>query len=142
MDPIEQEIGKPFVQPRRLDAVRFLRIVLTFFRPDVLRAARSGSFLPPVSRFHSSNVSFEIFPSTRSCANLRLCAWLLNGIGVGYSISDNGDSAGPDRTAPFGLNLEPWHGQSQVRSASFQATTQPMCVHVADRSVVAPLSSR
>jgi hypothetical protein len=41
---------------------------------------RSGSFLPPVSRFHSSKVSFEIFPSTRSCANLRRCAWLLNGM--------------------------------------------------------------
>ena len=26
-------------------------------------------------------VSFEIFPSTRSCANFRRCAWLLNGIG-------------------------------------------------------------
>jgi hypothetical protein len=33
---------------------------------------RSGSFLPPVSRFHSSKVSFEIFPSTRSCANAPL----------------------------------------------------------------------
>ena len=33
---------------------------------------RSGSFLPPVSRFHSPNVSFEIFPCTRSWANLRL----------------------------------------------------------------------
>src|SRR4029453_7270120 len=41
---------------------------------------RSWSFLPPVSRFHSSKVSFEIFPSTRSCANLRRCAWLLNGM--------------------------------------------------------------
>src|SRR6187402_2554469 len=26
---------------------------------------RSGSFLPPVSRFHSSKVLFEIFPCTR-----------------------------------------------------------------------------
>src|SRR2546427_212490 len=40
----------------------------------------SGSFLPPVSRFHSSKVSFEIFPFTRSSANLRRCAWLLNGM--------------------------------------------------------------
>ena len=45
---------------------------------------RSGSFLPPVSRFHSSKVSFEIFPSTSSCANLRRCAWLLNGIADVY----------------------------------------------------------
>jgi hypothetical protein len=61
---------------------------------------------------------------------------------AGYSILDKGDSAGPDITSPFGLNLEPWQGQSHVRSASFQATTQPMCVHVAERNVVAPLSSR
>src|SRR4029450_14079338 len=42
--------------------------------------ARSGSFRPPVSRFHSSNVSGEIFPCTRSSANFRRCAWLLNGM--------------------------------------------------------------
>jgi hypothetical protein len=35
---------------------------------------RSGSFFRPVSRFHSSKVSFEILPSTSSCANLRRCA--------------------------------------------------------------------
>lgn len=34
----------------------------------------SGSVLLPVSRFHSSNVSGEIFPLTRSSANLRRCA--------------------------------------------------------------------
>jgi glycine/D-amino acid oxidase-like deaminating enzyme len=37
----------------------------------------------------------------------------------------SGDSAGPDRTSPFGLKREPWHGQSQVDSASFQSTLQP-----------------
>jgi hypothetical protein len=42
--------------------------------------ARSGSVRTPVSRFHSSKVSSEIFPSTSSCANLRRCARLLNGI--------------------------------------------------------------
>jgi hypothetical protein len=41
---------------------------------------RSGSLVPPVSRFHSSKVSLEIFPSTRSSANFRRCAWLLNGM--------------------------------------------------------------
>lgn len=76
---------------RRLEAVCSLRVVLFLrvglaFRAELFRAARSGSFLPPVSRFHSSNVSFEIFPSTRSCANFRLCAWLLNGIRSTYSL--------------------------------------------------------
>lgn len=36
-----------------------------------LRRTRSGSFLLPVSRFHSSNVWFEILPSTSNWANLR-----------------------------------------------------------------------
>ena len=45
-----------------------------------LPAARSGKRLDPVSRFHSSNVSFEILPSTSNCANFRRCAWLLNGM--------------------------------------------------------------
>jgi hypothetical protein len=58
---------------RRFDAVGFLR-------RRVLDPTRSGSLFRPVSRFHSSNVSLEIFPSTRSCANLRRCAWLLKGM--------------------------------------------------------------
>src|SRR5439155_26539778 len=45
-----------------------------------LGVTRSGSFAPPVSRFHSSKVWLEILPSTRSCANFRRWAWLLNGI--------------------------------------------------------------
>ena len=45
---------------------------------------RSGSFFPPVSRFHSSELSFQILPSTSSSANLRRCAWLLNGIRAPY----------------------------------------------------------
>jgi len=45
---------------------------------------RSGSFFLPVSRFHSSKVSGEIFPSTSSSANFRRCAWLLNGIAVAH----------------------------------------------------------
>ena len=40
---------------------------------------RSGSLARPVSQFHSSKVSGEILPS-RSSANLRRCALLLNGI--------------------------------------------------------------
>jgi hypothetical protein len=42
-------------------------------------ATRSGRRLPPVSRFHSSYVAGEIFPSTNNCANLRRWAALLNG---------------------------------------------------------------
>src|SRR4051794_13758292 len=45
-----------------------------------VRLTRSGSLRPPVSRFHSSNVCGEILPSTSSWANLRRCAWLLNGM--------------------------------------------------------------
>jgi hypothetical protein len=58
------------------------------------------------------------------------------------SISDSGDSAGPASTSPLGLNREPWHGQSHVRSAVFHATSQPRCVHVAERTIAAPASSR
>ncbi|MGZ6123185.1 MAG: hypothetical protein ACXWM0_19100, partial [Vulcanimicrobiaceae bacterium] len=56
--------------------------LLPFFFAFVfaLRFTWSGSFALPVSRFHSSNVSLEIFPSTNSCANFLRCAWLLNGI--------------------------------------------------------------
>ena len=53
------------------------RVFFALFDRD---PTRSGSFFPPVSRFHSSKVSLEIFPSTSNCANLRRCAWLLNGI--------------------------------------------------------------
>jgi hypothetical protein len=46
--------------------LRFEALAL-FLVPDAaVRFTRSGSFFPPVSRFHSSNVSLEIFPSTRS----------------------------------------------------------------------------
>src|SRR6266511_222655 len=53
---------------------------LAFLRFVGFDPTRAGSFLLPVSRFHSSKVSLEIFPSTRSSANLRRCAWLLNGM--------------------------------------------------------------
>ena len=69
-------------------------------------------------------------------------SWTARKLGACHSISANGASAGPEMTAPVGLNREPWHGQSQVRSASFQATTHPMWVQIADRRTVAPLSSR
>jgi hypothetical protein len=71
------------------------------------RRTRSGKRLDPVSRFHSSNVWFEILPSTSNCANLRRCAWLLNGMAPlrpvcgPFEIHDYHDS---QRTAtwPFG----------------------------------------
>ena len=34
---------------------------------------------------------------------------------------------------------DPWHGQSQVRSASFQSTVHPMCVHRGDSASGPPL---
>ena len=61
----------------RVAAVDVFRFDLVAFRE-----ARSGSSREPVSRFHSSYVLGEIFPSTRSCANFRRCAWLLKGIVV------------------------------------------------------------
>ena len=65
-----------FVVARRRGAGDFL------LAPFDFDPTRSGSFFAPVSRFHSSNVSFEIFPSTSNCANFRRCAWLLKGIDV------------------------------------------------------------
>ena len=44
------------------------------------RLTRSGRRFPPVSRFHSSYVAGEIFPSTSNSANFRRCARDLNGI--------------------------------------------------------------
>ena len=38
------------------------------------------------------------------------------------STGGSGASAGPAITCPRGVNREPWHGQSHVRSAGFQAT--------------------
>ena len=61
---------RTLTQRRRFWVFRCVRFFPVFFR-SVLRT-RSGSFFAPVSRFHSSNVWSEIFPSTRSCANLRL----------------------------------------------------------------------
>jgi len=60
-------------------AILFSFFAALRFRPVVLVRAlagltRSGSFCPPVSRFHSSYVSAEIFPSTNNCANFRRCA--------------------------------------------------------------------
>ena len=54
----------------------------------------------------------------------------------------SGDSAGPEITSPVVVKREPWHGQSQVRSAGFHPTTQPMCVQIAERSVSEPSRSR
>jgi hypothetical protein len=64
---------------RRFDAAPAGRFAVAVFRAAGFLAARSGSFLLPVWRFHSSNVSAEILPSTSNSANFRLCAWLLNG---------------------------------------------------------------
>jgi hypothetical protein len=77
----------PRDQPLRFDGDR-LRLVTRFccgdrfdVRVDVgFRLTRSGNFAAPVSRFHSSNVSADILPLTSSSANLRRCAWLLNGM--------------------------------------------------------------
>jgi hypothetical protein len=57
--------------------VAFLFVVDFAFDVEL---TRSGSFVDPVSLFHSSNVSAEIWPFTRSSANFLRWAWLLNGM--------------------------------------------------------------
>ena len=64
--PEIEEALKRYRRVFRLRAAVFFFVVFFF--------TRSGSFLPPVSRFHSSKVSFEISPFTSSSANLRRCA--------------------------------------------------------------------
>jgi hypothetical protein len=61
---------------RRLRFATVRLPLVDFARSDVFAfvPTRSGNFLPPVSRFHSSNVWLEILPSTSSCANFRRCA--------------------------------------------------------------------
>jgi hypothetical protein len=66
----------PFV---RVLFVRGFRFVSFDFRL-ALAFIRSGSLADPVSRFHSSNVLFDISPLSKSSANFLRCAWLLNGI--------------------------------------------------------------
>lgn len=51
--------------------------------------AYSGSFALPVSRFHSSKVSGEISPFTKSSANFLRCALLLNGMMVVRPLTAN-----------------------------------------------------
>src|SRR5688500_13447976 len=53
-----------------------------------------------------------------------------------------GALAGPCNTSPVGPKREPWHGQSQLFSESFQRTMQPRWVHTAERSWSFPCSSR
>src|SRR4029453_14061610 len=61
---------------------------------------------------------------------------------VAHPTSESAAPAGPEMTSPVGLNREPWHGQSHVRSAVFHPTMHPMCVHVAERRVTDPAGSR
>src|SRR6476469_548144 len=66
-----------------LDLLRipvFLRLPVAFFFALGFGVTRSGSFSEPVSRFHSSYVSSEILPWSRSSANFRRWALLLNGM--------------------------------------------------------------
>ena len=56
--------------------------------------------------------------------------------------ASSGVSAGPASTSPVGLKREPWQGQSQVESATFQLTRQPMCVQVGNSVVTFPWELR
>lgn len=56
---------------------RVVGFALLFLRRLDAGLTRSGSLALPVSRFHSSKVSGEISPLTRSSANFRRCARLL-----------------------------------------------------------------
>jgi hypothetical protein len=50
--------------------------------------------------------------------------------------------AGPWVTLPSEVNREPWQGQSQVFSALFQATMQPICGQTAELTTNVPPSAR
>src|SRR5690606_3313194 len=67
---------------------------------------------------------------------------LQSGSAGARSNRSSGLIAGPCMTSPPVSNREPWQGQSQLLSASFQLTTQPRCVHAAERRVSSPWSSR
>src|SRR5688572_25009552 len=69
------EVASSILAPSTIFEHHRLQRFFAALRLAVLPAAglrtRSGSFRAPVSRFHSSNVSFEISPLTSSSANLR-----------------------------------------------------------------------
>jgi hypothetical protein len=58
------------------------------------------------------------------------------------SRGSSGDTAGPSSTPPSTSNREPWHGQSQERSAPLKRSRQPMWVQRSDTACSAPSSSR
>ncbi len=53
-----------------------------------------------------------------------------------------GSTAGPSRTAPSTSKRDPWHGQSQLRSAALNRTRQPRWVQRTPTACRAPSSSR
>ena len=68
--------------------------------------------------------------STRKCGDMpQPCRCRRTAAGA---CGSKGVSAGPARTLPSGRNREPWQGQSQVFSARFHSTRQPMCVHTGE----------
>src|SRR6266516_2771073 len=92
----------------RLDRALSLELALP------LGVTRSGSFAPPVSRFHSSKVWLEILPSTRSCANFLRWAWLLNGISRYPPLTS---SVGTVRTAIWTYGTSPAHSQRRSEAS-------------------------
>ena len=50
--------------------------------------------------------------------------------------------AGPASTSPSTSKRDPWHGQSQLRSAALKCTRQPRWVQRSETAWTAPLSSR
>ena len=54
----------------------------------------------------------------------------------------SGVTAGPASTAPSTSKREPWHGQSQLRSASLKCSRQPRCVQRSETPCATPSSSR
>ena len=49
------------------------------------------------------------------------------GVCAGWRTGSSGRTAGAVSTSPVGAKREPWQGQSQLFSPSFQCTTQPRC---------------
>src|SRR5688500_14703217 len=71
--PMGELVVEPGAGRGHFRLVRFA-LALRFGFARAFGWTRSGSLAPPVSRFHSSKVSGEIFPLTSSSANFLRCA--------------------------------------------------------------------
>ncbi|MDF2838241.1 MAG: hypothetical protein K0Q63_3881, partial [Paenibacillus sp.] len=88
-------------------------------------AARDGGDSGALTRF------FRVAARNDSGSCRRRCCYL-------FDTDFKGFSAGPSMTSPVYENLEPWQGQSHVRSPSFHSTSQPIWVQVVSTMCSSP----